>query len=222
MSDLSTRMTGRLSVRATGGIILALVFVIALSLRVWLPYDSVFAGDWVRFGGTDPWYHLRLVENLVQHFPQSISFDPYTFYPQGQDVFFAPFFDLILAFPIWVVGLGSPTQHTIETIGAYFPAILGALVTIPVYFIGRELFNRNVGLLAAALIAILPGQFLQRSLLGFTDHHVAEVLFSTTAVLFLILAFKRASERETSFNHIRNKEHPTYPGKEIDSQSYTS
>ncbi|GAG14645.1 unnamed protein product, partial [marine sediment metagenome] len=107
---------------------------------------------------------------------------------------------------IWVIGLGSPTQHTIEIVGAYFPAILGALVTVPVYFIGRELFNRTVGLLSAGLIAILPGQFLMRSLLGFTDHHIAEVLFSTTAALFLILAIKRAKEKETSFSHIRSRD----------------
>ena len=31
----------------------------------------------------------------------------------------------------------------IETLGAYFPAILGALVTVPVYFIGKELFSRK-------------------------------------------------------------------------------
>jgi len=206
MSDLSTETGRRLPVRATYGIILVLIFGIALSLRVCLPYENVLSGDWVKFAGTDPWYHMRLVENLLQHFPSRISFDPYTFYPYGQEVFFAPFFDLLLGFVTWVIGLGSPSQHTIETVGAYFPAILGALVTVPVYFIGKELFNRNAGLLSAALIAILPGEFLTRSLLGFTDHHAAEVLFSAITMLFFILALKRAKEKETSFSHIRSKE----------------
>jgi dolichyl-diphosphooligosaccharide--protein glycosyltransferase len=179
-----------------------MIFGVSLSLRVCLPCESIFVGDWVAFGGYDPWYHMRLVENLVQHFPQRIAFDPFTWFPYGQDVFFAPFFDLLLGFVIWVIGLGSPSQHTIETVGAYFPAILGALVTIPVYFIGKELFNRNVGLLSAGLIAILPGDFLFRSLLGFTDHHVAEVLLSAIAALFLILAIKSARERKLSFAHI--------------------
>ena len=142
----------------------------------------------------------------MQHFPHRIAFDPFTLFPIGQDVPFAPFFDLLLGSFIWVIGLGSPTQHTIEIVGAYFPAILGAVVTVPVYFVGRELFNRNVGLLSAALIAILPGQYFFRSLLGFTDHHVAEVLFSTTAALFLILALKNAKRRGTSFSHIRSRE----------------
>jgi len=196
----------RFSSRAIYAVALLVIFGIALSIRVCIPYDSVFGGDWVRFGVNDPWYHMRLVENLVQHFPQRISFDPFAFYPSGLNVPFAPFFDLLLGFVIWVIGLGSPSEHTIEIVGAYFPAILGALVTIPVYFIGRELFNRNVGLLSAGLVAVLPGEFLFRSLLGFTDHHVAEVLFSTLTVLFLILAIKSAREKETSFNHILGRD----------------
>ncbi|MCK5653833.1 MAG: oligosaccharyl transferase, archaeosortase A system-associated, partial [Dehalococcoidia bacterium] len=206
MSTLPAKIRARLSRRAIYSIILLIIFGIALALRVCLPYEDVFTGDSVRFGGNDPWYHMRLVENLVQHFPHLIAFDPFTLYPYGQAVPFAPFFDLLLGFFIWVIALGSPTQHTIETVGAYFPAILGALVTIPVYFIGRELFNRTVGLLSAGLIAILPGQFLLRSLLGFADHHIAEVLFSATAALFLILAIKRARGRGTSFGHIRSRD----------------
>ena len=192
--------------KAIYGSIVIGIFYLALSLRVYAPHDSIFGGEWVNFGGNDPWYHMRLVENLVQHFPHLIAFDPFTFFPYGQAVPFAPFFDLMLGFFIWVIALGSPTQYTIETVGAYFPAILGALVTVPVYFIGRELFNRNVGLLSAALIAILPGEFLFRSLLGFTDHHIAEVLFSATAILFLILAIKRARGRETSFSHVCSRD----------------
>jgi len=206
MAALPPRIRYRLSTRAIYGIILLIISAIALLVRVTLPYETVFMGDWVQFGGNDPWYHMRLVENLVQHFPHLIAFDPFTLYPSGQTVPFAPFFDLLLGFVIWVIGLGSPTQHTIETVGAYFPAILGALVTIPVYFIGKELFNRNAGVLSAALIAILPGQYLIRSLLGFADHHIAEVLFSTTAALFLILAIKRAKERNSSFSHIQSRE----------------
>ncbi|MEA1959307.1 MAG: STT3 domain-containing protein, partial [Chloroflexota bacterium] len=192
--------------RAIYGTILFVFFSFALWLRVGPPYDYVLGGEWVVFGGNDPWFHMRLVENLVSHFPQQISFDSYTYYPYGQELFFAPFFDWLLALIVWVVGLGHPSIELIEKIGAYFPAILGALVTIPVYFIGKELFNRNMGLIAAGLLAIAPGEFLFRSLLGFTDHHVAEVLFSTTAILFLILAIKRARETRPTFSHLKDKD----------------
>ena len=84
----------------------------------------------------------------------------------------------------------------------YFPAVLAALIVIPVYFIGKTLFNRWVGVLAAALVAVLPGEFLGRSILGFTDHHIAETLFSTTVVLFLILAIKTAGQRQLTYGHL--------------------
>jgi len=182
------------------------IVAVALLLRVAPPYHTVFAFDWVRFGEHDPWYHMRLVESLVQNFPNRIAFDPFTFFPYGQDVWFAPFYDLFLGFVIWVVGAGSPSQHLMEVVGAYFPAVLGALTTVPVYFVGKELFNRGAGLLSAGVIAILPGEFLLRSLLGFSDHHVAEVLFSATAVLFFILAIKSARQRGTTFSHLRHRE----------------
>jgi dolichyl-diphosphooligosaccharide--protein glycosyltransferase len=87
-------------------------------------------------------------------------------------------------------------------VGDFFaisPAIIGALVTVPVYFIGRVLFNWRVGLIAASLIAILPGGFMRRTLLGFSDHHALEVLLTTTAILFLILAMKHAQREGLSF-----------------------
>jgi len=182
---------------------LAVIFGIALFIRTYFPYEHIFTGDWIRFHWTDPWYHMRLVDNLVQHFPHRIYFDPYTFYPHGHDVDFAPFPDLLYGFFAWLFGAGSPSTKVTETVCAYFPAILGALVTIPIYFIGKELFNKKAGLIAAALIAVLPGEFLSRTLLGNTDHHAAEILFSTLTMLFLILALKSAKQNEISFSSVR-------------------
>ncbi len=196
---------GKIPLAAIIGIILFILCGISLYIRIALPYDQVFVNGSVWFKGTDAWYHMRLVDNLLHHFPHHITFDPYTFYPHGTTVPWPPFFDWLVAGVIRLVGLGSPSQHTIDLVGAYIPAILGTLTIIPVYFIGKELFNRWVGLLSAALVVILPGEFLNRSLLGFTDHHVAETLFTTLTILFLILAVKTAREREISFAHLINR-----------------
>jgi len=192
--------------RALYGTAIFLFLCFTLWLRVGPPHQGVLGGSWVMYGENDGWYNMRLVENLVQHFPFRNSFDPYTFYPYGQSIPFAPFFDWSLALIIWIAGLGHPSAALIEKIGAYFPAILGTLTIIPVYFIGKELFNRNAGLLAAGLLAILPGEFLFRSLLGFTDHHIAEALFSTTAMLFFIMAIKRAQENPLTLSQIKHRE----------------
>jgi len=196
----------RFSPKLVAAIIVALFFGVALYLRIALPYAKVFSGDWIRFTGVDAYYHMRIVDNLVYNFPHLNSFDPYMLYPGGGGPSGYPLFDYLLAGIIWLIGLGSPTQHTIDMVGVYFPVILGALTVIPVYFIGKELFNRWAGVIAAGLIALLPGEFLSRSILGFTDHHVAETLFTTIAILFLILAVKAARQRQLSFNHIKRRD----------------
>jgi oligosaccharyl transferase (archaeosortase A-associated) len=188
------------------GIILAALCGIALYIRITLPYDQIFVNDWVWFRETDAYYYIRNVENLVHNFPHFNSFDPYILYPGGGAGLVRPFFPWLIAGIIRLVSLGVPTLHTMEVVGAYMPAILGTLTLIPVYFIGKELFNRWVGVISAALVAILPGEFLHRSLLGFTDHHVAETLFSTVCILFLIMAIKRAREREISFGHLLSRD----------------
>jgi dolichyl-diphosphooligosaccharide--protein glycosyltransferase len=180
-----------------------------LYIRIALPYDQIFVNDWVWFRETDAYYHLRNIETLVNNFPHLNSFDPYVLYPGGGGGPARPFFDWLVAAIILLVSRGAPTPHTIEVVAAYMPAILGTLTLIPVYFIGKELFNRWVGVISAALVVILPGEFLNRSLLGFTDHHVAEILFSTVCMLFLIMAIKRAREREISFGHILSRDWST-------------
>jgi len=192
----------RLSPKLCIGLLIVAFFGISLSFRVFLPYDQVFGGDLVKFTSIDAYYHMRLVDNLVHNFPVLTSFDPFFIYPGGISTGGIHFFDWLLACVIWIIGLGSPTQHTVDVIGAYYPAVLAALTIIPVYFIGRALFNKWAGVLAAGLMAILPGEYLGRSIIGFTDNHVAETLFSTVTFLFLILAIKSGGERKLTFNHL--------------------
>jgi len=196
----------RLSPALLAGIIIALFFGIALFLRAYLPYDQVFSGEWIKFTSVDAYYQMRLVDNLVHNFPQLTNFDPYLLYPFGIAIDNIHFFNWLLAGISWVIGLGSPSQHTIDVVAVYFPAVLAALTVIPVYFIGKELFGRWAGVLSAGLIAILPGEFLGRSILGFTDHHVAETLFTATAMMFLVLAIKASRERGLTLGHLRHRD----------------
>ena len=147
---------------------------------------------------------MRIIENLVHNFPILNTIDPYFLYPIPMSFGIERFFDYFFAVIIWIVGLGSPTQHTIDLVGAYLPAILGALAVVPVYFLGKALMNRWVGVIAAGLIAFSPGEFLGRSILGQADHHVFEVLCSTTAALFILLALQHARRMQLSFHHLKN------------------
>lgn len=179
-------------------------FLLALYLRT-IPKASVFISEnFVRLGGNDPWYHLRNTESILANYPQMLWFDAHTQYPYGTHQVFAPLYDIFVATIIWVLSLGNPSQDSILTISAYMPAFLGALVVIPTYFVAKWVFqDRRIGLLAAFLIAIAPGQFLSRSLIGFNDHHIAETLLSTVVAMFLIAALKSSEKYNINFNSLR-------------------
>ncbi len=180
-------------------------FLIALHIRT-IPKAGVFLSNgFVRFGGNDPWYHLRIVESILHNFPNMLWFDAYTTYPIGTVQPFAPLFDMILATIIWILGLGNPSQDLINNVCAYYPSVLGSLVVIPTYFAAKWVFDRRVGLLAAFLVAISPGQMLSRSMIGFNDHHIAETLMSTITAMFLIIAVKKARDHDITFENIKNK-----------------
>jgi len=71
------------SISAVYGAVLAALFSLSLYIRGVLPYDSVFGGAFVKFGGNDPWYNMRLVESTLHNFPHRIYFDAFTYYPHG-------------------------------------------------------------------------------------------------------------------------------------------
>jgi len=171
-------------------ILLFLIFTLALFFRIYFCYDKVFS-DPIKYAADDGVYHMRLVENelLGEHFPRRIYFDAYTYFPYGTYIYFTPLYDQLLAGTIWLVSLGQPSLELINKIAPFYPAVLGSLMVFLVYFIAKAIWGRKVGFFSALLMAF-SSPFLYRSLLGSTDHHVAEVLFSTLTMMFLIFALK--------------------------------
>ncbi|VVB90262.1 Dolichyl-monophosphooligosaccharide--protein glycotransferase AglB [uncultured archaeon] len=188
------------------GIILLAIFVLSLYLRTVMPYDSVFRNGYVAFASDDAVFQMRLVENTLNNFPHRLFYDAFTVYPTGTAIHWGPLWTQMIATLSLIAGLGSYNMQTVNAIAAYFPAVMGALVVFPVYYIGKLLYNRSAGLLAAFMIAVLPGQFFSRSTLGFTDHHVAEVFFSTAAMALFMLAIKAGRERNIKLSGLNLKE----------------
>jgi len=178
-------------------ILLLLIFATIMFFIRTIPIHHLVFTDWpgeygkfVNFAADDAVYHMRLVHNTIHHFPWRVFFDPFTHFPFGNQIHFGPLFTLIIATISLIAGLGHPTPELINIIGAYIPVIMGILCLIPVYFIARRLFGKTAAIITAFILTFLPGEFLQRSSLGFTDHHVAEVLFSTITCAFLMYALK--------------------------------
>ncbi len=187
-------------------LIVAAIFFVSLWTRTRPSYSVFLPSGFVKFTSNDGWYHIRTLKLLLEHYPHRIFFNPMTNYPNGSYVHFGPLFDQMMAITSLVLGLGHPSSELVDTVGAYFPAVLGALTVIPVYYIGKYLGGHKTGILAAILIAFARGQFLSRSMIGFTDHHVAESLFSTFFMMFFMLALISAKKNKLRFDHVINKD----------------
>jgi len=167
---------------------LFVVFVVALYLRITLPYaNSIQAGS-IIISDFDPYYHLRIGEYTIQHFPYVLAFDPYVDFPNGFWIGWPPLYDFLAsAYAMVAMAL----FHVDYQVGvATFPAVLGALAILPVYYITKLVFDWKAGIVAAALLTVIPANLL-RSMVGNLNHHVAaEVLFPALLLLFFMLALK--------------------------------
>ena len=162
-------------------IVLAIILVLAAGLRVWTPWDDVLGGRRVNFLETDAWYHVRLAESQVRNFPHRVTVDPYAA-PDGQYVAVAPLLDTVIASAVFVTQGRNASTEYIERVAALAPALIGVLAVVAVWALATVAFGRRAGLIAGLLAAVLPGHFLDRTLVGFVDHHALEVLLSVATL----------------------------------------
>jgi oligosaccharyl transferase (archaeosortase A-associated) len=179
-------------------IFMAVAFAIRL---IDLPY-LVHNGVAMVFGA-DPWYNLRQIEVMAAHFPQYNWFDPMTAYPQGKVIDWGPLFPFITSGIVLLAGATGSRYEMIST-ASFVPPLMAALMVPLVFLIARRLCNWKAGLIAAGMIAIIPGGYLLRTSFGFVDHHAAEVLFSTLFCLAYILALYYAGRYELSLKDRRS------------------
>lgn len=170
-------------------IALFFIFTLALYLRC-LSWDSVFFNGKVFLIDPDSYYHMQRIVDSVRS-PANLLFDRGMGYPY--------LYDKMVALVALLIGGTDMTEHEIEIIAAIFPAVIGALTIIPLFFIGRTIFNEIAGFWAALILAITPLHISLTSL-GYSDYHGTNVLLSLLSFLFLLLALKKARESGNFFS----------------------
>lgn len=153
----------------------AIVLIAALALAVRVFPARSLSSETIDFLETDAWYHLRLVEHQVRNFPWRATLDPFAA-PGGQFVPIPPLYDTLTAAAVVVLHGRDATALECAQVAAWLPPGFGVLTVLVLWRLGRRLFGPAVGLLAAALAALLPGHFLDRTMFGFVDHHALEAL----------------------------------------------
>ncbi|HOQ25765.1 MAG TPA: carboxypeptidase regulatory-like domain-containing protein, partial [Methanomassiliicoccaceae archaeon] len=169
-------------------LILVAIILIALFVRSYFGYATAVDNGFLVGGGSDSYYHQRVIE-YVQETGSHLVNDPLLNYPLGMRNARPPLFDWSVA----VTGqlLSGVTGMDISSATGYAllssTAIWGALTCIPVFMITRAAFGNRAGLLAALLLAIMPGH-VQRSVFANADHDAMILFFVVFAFYFLLRA----------------------------------
>jgi len=173
---------------------LTFTFITALSLRLlpWLyGYDVLTEFD--------PYFQYWMTKYVVERGWKgfidwfSWSLDPRFWYPYGRDVAISAFPGVAFtgAFLYFIASALGFNTH-LMLFCALVPPFMGALTTFAIYFLGREVESKEVGLYAALFLAVNVA-YLQRTVFGFYDDESVGILAMVCSLTFYVRALRRGS-----------------------------
>jgi len=178
-------------------LILFIAFVIRLFPMRW-EIDPTTGKSNLLLSEFDPYFQYRFTEKIVKDGFISWAIenggkgwiDYQRWYPQGFYVAKSalPGLPMTAAFLykiVSILGIGIDLM----SFCSLFPAIMGTLACLAIYFLGKDFGGRPVGLLAALLLALEPS-YIERTSLGFFDDETTGIL----AFILFIFLFLRAIE----------------------------
>ena len=177
---------------------IALILVIALLFRLedlgaWHEAEQRAFHDGEPIHTTfDAWFYLSLARDLTEGEYQPV--DAKRAVPEGRPRPNPPPLISTLA-----AGLTQITPYSLSWVGAILPPVLGMLLAIPVYALGRY-YGGPVAGLTAGLLAVLYPIYLYRSNVGWFDTDPMNVTWAVAAAyLFLRFARTQGPRRYTYF-----------------------
>jgi len=176
-----------------------MLFLLAFGVRAHLmEYELLF--------GFDSYWHARMVPLLIENGTMPVN-DPLAYYqldeaPVGNP---APVFWYLTAGIYKIFTLNAPyDQDTWIVFVKLLPAFFGALISVMMFFVLKEMFGKKVGYIAgysAAIFAAIVPSFVYRTMTGFFEEDSLGFLWMLIGFYFLIRALK---EPELAKNNIIN------------------
>ena len=169
-------------------LLLTLLVAFAFFLRVYWAVGPSIEYGYAVSGGSDSYYHERIINYILSTGHQLLN-DPMLNYPIGMDNPRPPLFHwgiVMLSF-IFRPFMSAWDAAVLSLI--IFPAIWGSLILIPIYLLGREAYNKKVGILAAFFFAIMPGA-IGRSVATQADWDAFDLFFIAWTFYFFLKALK--------------------------------
>jgi len=186
-------------------LILALILIFAIYgfwLRL-LPMDFLVEGTVQKVIYMDPWFSMHQIEVIVANNLSYPWFDQMTGYPIGKDIDWGPVYPVFSAAVALL--LGATTRPAMMTVVSWIPPVLSLVMVPLMFFAGKRILDWKTGVIAAILISVISGEYLYRSFFGYLDHHLMEVLFSTTFMVLYLSSIHCIQTKNITISHWQNK-----------------
>ncbi len=174
---------------------LLLIIFVAFTIRV-LPLRWEIQTGSVHLSEFDPYYQYSLANYMVQNGLLSPYWptpwvDTQRWYPDGIDMSKSlPALPMTAAILYNIISALGVNINLMEFC-AIFPAIMGALACLIIYYLGKDMGGKSIGLFAALFLALSPS-FIQRTSLGFFDDETIGII----ALLLFMYMFLRAIDEK--------------------------
>ncbi|MFA5363791.1 MAG: STT3 domain-containing protein [Candidatus Bathyarchaeia archaeon] len=190
--------------------LLMLILVIAATIRL-LPLQ------WgVQLSEFDPYMHYRLTQHMVENgiFSYNTWVDTMSWYPNGLQVSDAIFpgvaataailYQIASALNLAPAPiLSSSTYHPLTAdplfnFVVFFPVMMATITVLVMYFVGRDIGGKSVGLFSAFFLA-LSSSYISRTGLGFFDDESVGILGILLFIFFFLRSIDSKRTVKTSF-----------------------
>jgi len=204
----SLKNLGKLRIKVSHGSLLTfsalvLILLIAFTIRLFplrWEIDPEASSAQLHLSEFDPYHQYRFTKRILSNgfafwtWSDLDWIDSRSWYPKGIDILRIsyPGLPLTAAFLYSIISsLG--VNINLMNFCAIFPAMMGMLASLMIYFLGKDIGGKPVGLLAALFLALSPS-YIQRTQVGFFDDETIGIF----ALLLFMFLFLRAIERDRS------------------------
>jgi dolichyl-diphosphooligosaccharide--protein glycosyltransferase len=192
---------GKLRIKISHGSImtfsaLLIVLFIAFTIRIFpIKWEIQAGGNTLHLTEFDPYFQYHVAQHLVTNgFIWTSWNDPQRWYPYGINVGASAYPGLPMtgAFLYEIISLLGVNIGLMDFC-AILPPIMGTLACLALYFLGKDLGGKSIGIIAALFLALDPS-YISRSNLGWFDDELVTIL----SMILIIIFFLRAIDENRS------------------------
>lgn len=172
-----------------------LVSLTAILIRVstWDFFSADFFGHF-NFFDTDSYYHLKRLFTHIANYPAVMVRDGNLDWPEGAAIPWSELLILLYGFPAWLFGVES--MRSMELYVGLLSLLFGLVLVGLSVWVARALRLSFQAVAFCGALFSLNSIFLRNSVFGSFDHHLLEILFAASSLLFLLRYLDQPKRRD--------------------------